>query len=510
MKSIDERLSDSNPVVGGYVPADYEQMLRRVMGQPRRVDAAWARFRWRMAGSVAAASALTLLGVSALNGVGAALPVLGISAMASPHPTGAATPRGPAGGDALMLRLPTNYRFSGAENFSTAVVSAPVFNLVAPSDPAAALTKVATVLGAPGTVTPAGPSTNPRVTYALHGTTYIGSLTANGGTDYWNVTEMNDAVAGVSGATGTVLAPTTSPTPAPAAGVTGASGVSGVSGSAGATGPTGSVAATGAMIDTARNFVQSLGGYVAGSITNTVSGATTSVTVPLIVNGYPSDLSDTFTFNADGTLQSASGDLFTLSVVATYPLISESAGVDQIVAQEDLLRRLVTFGAATPTSTPSSTTPTPQNGVIIAPAGSTGPTGPTGTTGASGVTSTVPVSGSTGPTGPTEPTGTTGASGASGVTSTAPISGSTGPTGPTGTTGASGVTTTIPVETVNLTAVTMRYASYQMRGGVWMELPVYDYAGTVVTGDYQVDFTVVPLPSQYLTFAPVVLPLGAR
>jgi hypothetical protein len=43
-----------------------------------------------------------------------------------------------------------------------------------------------------------------------------------------------------------------------------------------------------------------------------------------------------------------------------------------------------------------------------------------------------------------------------------------------------------------------------------MELPVYDYAGTVVQGGYPVGFTVVALPSQYLDFAPTVLPLGAR
>jgi hypothetical protein len=63
---------------------------------------------------------------------------------------------------------------------------------------------------------------------------------------------------------------------------------------------------------------------------------------------------------------------------------------------------------------------------------------------------------------------------------------------------------------VNLTTVTLAYSSYEMKGGVWMELPVYDYTGTVVKGGYQVGFNVVPLPSQYLDFAPTVLPLGAR
>jgi hypothetical protein len=45
-----------------------------------------------------------------------------------------------------------------------------------------------------------------------------------------------------------------------------------------------------------------------------------------------------------------------------------------------------------------------------------------------------------------------------------------------------------------------------------MELPVYNYTGTVVEGGYQDSFTVVPLPSQYLNFATttIPIPMGAR
>jgi hypothetical protein len=64
---------------------------------------------------------------------------------------------------------------------------------------------------------------------------------------------------------------------------------------------------------------------------------------------------------------------------------------------------------------------------------------------------------------------------------------------------------------VHLTGVTNGYAAYDMVGG-WMELPVYNYTGKVVSGGYQVSFSVVPLAPQYLNFAvnthPV--PLGAR
>ena len=51
-----------------------------------------------------------------------------------------------------------------------------------------------------------------------------------------------------------------------------------------------------------------------------------------------------------------------------------------------------------------------------------------------------------------------------------------------------------------------------MKGNGWMELPNYNYTGTVAKGGYQVSFTVVPLPSQYLDFATNnnPIPLGAR
>ena len=84
--------------------------------------------------------------------------------------------------------------------------------------------------------------------------------------------------------------------------------------------------------------------------------------------------------------------------------------------------------------------------------------------------------------------------------------------GTTGATTTTPTTTTLPPTVVHLTAVSLNYSSYDMKGGVWMELPVYNYTGTVVTGAYQVSFTVVPLPSQYLDFAINTnpIPLGAR
>ena len=87
-----------------------------------------------------------------------------------------------------------------------------------------------------------------------------------------------------------------------------------------------------------------MGNYTAGAATQTVSGGVTTINVPLLINGDPSDMNDSFTFNSDGTLQSASGDAFTLSSVATYPLISPSAGVDQILTQRGEMDRYYGFG----------------------------------------------------------------------------------------------------------------------------------------------------------------------
>jgi len=192
-------------------------------------------------------------------------------------------------------------------------------------------------------------------------------------------------------------------------------------------------------------------------------------------------MNDTFDFASDGTLQNASGSVFTLRANATYPLISASAGVSQISVQTQMLRRIFAYGSGGPIAFNSmATTTTTSN------SGAAAPTGVSGVSGATGA-----------------------------VTTTTSNSGATGPTGPTGVSGATGAVTTTtlatPTTLVRLTEVANGYAAYDMVGG-WMELPVYNYTGTVVDGGYQVSFSVVPLAPQYLNFAvntdPV--PLGAR
>jgi len=480
MKSIDERLADSNPVAQGYVPANYDEMITRAMHHSRHADAAWKTFRLRMAGSVAAASALTVLGVTALNGAGSALPVLGFSATSAQVPRSSALNGSGGAVGGMMIRY-MNYSFTGADKFSAAVGSEPVYTISAPSDLATTLSTVARALGVTlaTTATAAG---NLSTNYGVSGKGYSGSIDSGNGADYWNIYSTPSGTTGVSGASGAVVGtavpPTTSTSPSAtgATGVTGvtgasgATGVSGVTGSSGAAGATGPVAATGSLAAQALGFVQALGNYTAGDATQDVSNGVTTINVPLLVNGYPSDMSDSFTFNSDGSLQSASGNIFELKVMAIYPLISQSAGVDQIIPQENQFDHWMAPLAS------------------FSRAASTGATGATGATGPSG------------------------ASGATGVTGVNGPSGSSGATGVSGVTGAT-TTTTLPAPTVvNLTTVTIGYSSYDMKSNGWMELPNYDYAGTVVKGGHQVSFTVVPLPSQYLDFATNnnPIPMGAR
>lgn len=451
MKSIEERLAEANPHTAGYVPANYEQMVAGAMRHPRHADTTWKTFRARMAGAVAAASAVTVLGVSALNGAGAALPVLGFAATthsSSPSAQGLSSTSGTSPG-AYMMPVRLNYSFHGGDSFSHAGGSARVYDLAAPSDLAATLGGVAKALSV--TLATAPDSGNSSTYYGVGGSGYSGDINVGSGADYWNVSAAPNGVAGVSGVTGATSA----------------------------TGPTGasaSVAATGSLATQALGFVRALGDYSAGQPVLVGSDAKTStVDVPLLINGDHSDMSDTFTFNSDGSLQSASGYDFVLNDVATYPLISESAGVDQITAQQSLFRHFLAYSALAPSTTAAGAAPT------------SGATGPTGTT-------TIPV-------GPSGVTGTTGPA-------TVPV-GPSGVTGPKGPTAPPTVATTTDV---NLTAVSTSYASYEMKGGVWMELPVYDYTGTVDKGNYQDTFTVVPLPSQYLNFAVDTnpLPMGAR
>src|ERR1019366_8809529 len=88
-------------------------------------------------------------------------------------------------------------------------------------------------------------SSNSSSYYGVSGTGYSGSVSSNGGTDYWDIYATPHGVTGASGITST----------------------GGVTGSTGPSGSTGPVAATGPLAVQALGFVRVLGNYSAGSAT---------------------------------------------------------------------------------------------------------------------------------------------------------------------------------------------------------------------------------------------------
>ena len=174
MRSIEKRLVDSNPQTTAYLPANYDEMVARVLRHSSAANATWRAFRLRMAGSVAAASALTVLGASALNGAGGVLPVLGFSATSSHQLTSQAQKVGASPSSGLMMPLMLDYTFQGGGSFSHVAGSAPVYNLESPSYLATTLQTIAKSLGIvlASRVNP----TNSGTYYGVNGNGYSGSI----------------------------------------------------------------------------------------------------------------------------------------------------------------------------------------------------------------------------------------------------------------------------------------------------------------------------------------------
>src|ERR1019366_3905888 len=147
VRSSEERLVASDPAAGApYTSANFDAMIGRIVTSPyERSAAAWRGFKFRMAGSVAAASLLTALGITALNTAGNALPILGFAA-ASAHKSVSYATQSPVAGTFMIARL--NYQFHGADNFSTQGGVATSYTLAAPSDPVGTLGDIAKVLHA--------------------------------------------------------------------------------------------------------------------------------------------------------------------------------------------------------------------------------------------------------------------------------------------------------------------------------------------------------------------------
>jgi hypothetical protein len=314
VKSSEERLVASDPAAGApYTSANFDAMISRIVASPyEKSAAAWRRFKFRMAGSVAAASLLTALGITALNTAGSALPILGFAAASTHKSTGYAT-ASPVAGTFMIARL--NYQFHGVDNLPTQGGVATSYTLNAPSDPAATLSDVAKVLH----VDVATPSTTDNgQSFTANGAQYSGWLVPYAGYDTWGV-NVN--------ATQSTSVPTQSPDQLKALAV---------------------------------SFAQALGTFDVGTVSvDAPSGPTgpTNVTVPILVAGKNTGMDYFFSFAGDGTLLNAGGDSFAIQPAGDYPLLSPADAVGQISAQFAISMGMLATGgiaSASPSGTGTS------------------------------------------------------------------------------------------------------------------------------------------------------------
>lgn len=349
MKSADQRLAESDPThASPYTPASYDAMIQRITSSPYpKTATTWRGFKVKMASSVAAASLLTALGITALNTVGSALPVLGFAAASTQR---SFSLDGTVAAPSTLMRLNTNYQFTGAENFSTQASSGEAYTLVAPGDAVATLAQLAAVLKVDvGVAT----STDNGQSFTATGPRYTGWLVVNGGYFAWGVDYTLNA-----------LSPSTP-------------------------------LSVEQLKARALSLAHQLGGFDLGpaTIDNLSSDplSPVSISVPIVVGGVTSDLAYSFTFAHDGQLIGANGQSFSLQPAGSYPLTSPSGAVSEITAQMGVAHGLMSAmgagGLASSSSGATSSTPGPAvsssdpttstlpPGVNVAPP-ATGPGGP--------------------------------------------------------------------------------------------------------------------------------------
>jgi hypothetical protein len=320
MKSIEERLSDANPVASStYNAASFQHLYGATMATRNEASRAlWRTLQLRVAASVGAVAVLMTGAVTALGGLGSQLPVLNFAAAGT-----GSTEHHPAmkfaGAEAMSIR-PTNYTFTGLDALSSATSSAPVYSLSAPTDLVATLQSVGQALNVaigtpttsttPGVVTSQGPTTN--------GVSYSGEITSNSGYAAWGVSRNDTNVS-------------------PLAGTTGATGTTGAN----------DPAASASFINNAVALAHATSpglNFGAATVTSSAGAPDTSISVPVDLNGAPTSLEDSFTFNAQGELLSANGVAFTATVVDTYPLQSPASATSEITAQMAIVNQAYSGG----------------------------------------------------------------------------------------------------------------------------------------------------------------------
>lgn len=264
-----------------------------------------------------AAGLVTGLGITALNTAATTLPILAFAAP-SPSPSSYFS--------ATNSMIPTfNYRYTDAGKFSSIRGTGIVYALRAPADGAIVLEHVASVLKIDiGVPHPSKNSTSWVSSSAL----YSAWLHQRGGFDSWVI--LRTAPLSPAGS---------SP-----------------------------VLATHHLQLLALSFAQQLGTYPFGPATIVreppASGTFEDVTLPITVNGQPTNLPFTFGFQSDGTVTRASGESFSVRPAGSYPLLSLAAGVAEIPAQQyvtsmmvDAAGALTVYGNVAATSSPTRAPP---------------------------------------------------------------------------------------------------------------------------------------------------------
>jgi len=432
MTNADDRLRSANPVPENFPSSDFTHLYSRAMSARSTTTSFWRAFQLRMAGAVAASAAVTASLVALLTVTNTSLPVIDFAASTSPTPSATAAKGMMGTSHGAMIPL-WNYTFTASADLSTAPSSAPAYTVQAPSDLASDLTRVAGALHLPvGTPTSAGDGSVTSTGPATNGVAFTSSESLVGGYASWTIgqTSASPTVTGTSGVTGS-----------------GGGAVSAVSRAT----TIATAMADAAAVSPTLTFGQPVLVYGPDVV---------EVTVPILIDNAPTSLSDTFNYNASGQLEAATGASFTLTPLATYPLLSPADAVSLITPQHTLTSRSFGMGnlggvvmystvhssglkARVVLSRAELTSVTGTTGSSVT--GATGTTGASGATGATATTMSVGVSGSTGTTGTsgaTGTTGTTGTSGATGTTGTPPSVGVSGTSGATGTTGATGATGT--------------------------------------------------------------------
>ncbi|MEI6735560.1 MAG: hypothetical protein WCL31_01365, partial [Actinomycetes bacterium] len=304
-----DRLRAANPATNTtYTHGDLASVARRAEMPTSNASTRFAQgFRLKMASAAMAATLLTSGGIVALESGSSPLPVLSLGAASSstaptaesPPTSGGTSDSKIAGGSQSAMRIWGTYEFSASDRLSSSPDQAPVYRVSGSSDPSGLTIDLAKALGIFDS------AVEIKVTHEHFGipVTCYEYLTDNGSIAV-NV-ERNGATSWY------FFVPSTGVSSDDSLNVNTISKRELASWSNG-------------VIDSLR-FDLSL-----GDATYAIYGDQGSVSYQVLVDGIVTDMSVSLGFNNEGAVRWANGTVATFDRVGNYPLISETAGVDNL------------------------------------------------------------------------------------------------------------------------------------------------------------------------------------